>query len=71
MDEQDTFNALRYLKVTTREGTTIYYNANRDIHREDGPAVIFESGLSLWYWQGNLCTKTKHAQLASNAGYTP
>ena len=71
MDEQDTFDALRYLIVTTQNGTTVYHNANRDIHRDDGPAVIFETGLSLWYWQGMLCSKAKHAQLASNAGYTP
>lgn len=33
-----------------QDGTIRYYNYRDNLHREDGPAVIYPSGTKLWYF---------------------
>ena len=35
-------------------GKKCYYNAENQIHREDGPAVVWASGTKYWYINGKL-----------------
>jgi len=33
-------------------GITRWFNSNRQLHREDGPAVIWADGCKFWYQNG-------------------
>ena len=52
MSEQDVFDALKYRIVVNEYGTRRYYNAAGQLHRLDGPAVIYQYGHMLWYQNG-------------------
>jgi len=40
-------------KVLVEDGTTKWYY-NGKLHREDGPAVEYSTGVKAWYKEGNL-----------------
>ena len=50
---------------TSRLGTIRYYNSNGELHRTDGPAVIYICGTKFWYINGIEVTKIEHARLAA------
>ena len=52
MSEQEGFNALKYRIEVDEGGTTCFYNATGLLHRDYGPAVIFQSGEHWWYQTG-------------------
>ena len=52
MSEVDVFDALKYHIEVDRYGTRRYYNAAGQLHRLDGPAVIYQYGLMFWYQNG-------------------
>ena len=54
MSEEDIFEKLKY-KITVDDlGTKRYLNSNNELHRIDGPAVIFPDGEVLWCVNGRL-----------------
>ena len=51
--EDDVFNNLKYrVEVHPYTGTRRYYNAAGQLHRENGPAVVFVSGTVMWFQNG-------------------
>ena len=54
MSEQEVFNALKYRVVVNEHGTREYYNKDDQLHRTDGPAVIWDDGTELWCQHGLL-----------------
>ena len=53
--EADVYEALKYHIEDDGNGTRRYRNAAGELHREDGPAVIFEGGVEqMWYRNGKL-----------------
>ena len=51
MSEQDVFDSLKY-RVVVNEYALCYYNKNDQLHRTEGPAVIWADGTKLWYQNG-------------------
>ncbi len=51
---------------TTNYGTEIWRNDKNEIHREDGPAVIYRKGRNEWYINGNLHRVDGPAVIYSN-----
>ena len=39
-----------------------------EVHREDGPAVIWPGGKRDWYWHGEAVTEQEHARLREQSG---
>ena len=54
MSEQDVFDALRYHIEVDEHGTRRYYNAAKQLHRTDGPAVEYVDGPVEWHQNGQL-----------------
>ena len=52
--EADVFGALKYRIVVDEDGTRRYHNSAGDLHREEGPAVIFTDGGHAWFYSGEL-----------------
>ena len=50
--EAEVYDALRYRVTVDRYGTHRYYNGAGQLHREDGPAIIFPYGAGIWYQNG-------------------
>ena len=46
------FDELKYCVVVDRCGSRRYYNAAGQLHREDGPAVVWRDGSLEWYHNG-------------------
>ena len=47
------FNTLKYrIVVNPATGTRRYYNHANQLHREDGPAVIYHNGTRKWLLNG-------------------
>ena len=45
----------KYYNVEVKEdGTIIWKNQNDQIHREDGPAIIYPDGGEYWYQNGKF-----------------
>lgn len=43
------------------DGTKLWYNKDRQLHRIDGPAVIWPDGYVTWWLNGNLYSFTEWA----------
>ena len=54
VSEQDVFDSLKYRIVADARGTRRYYNSADQLHRTDGPAVIWADGTKLWFQNGQL-----------------
>ena len=52
MSEQAVFEALKYRIKVTKGGTHCYYNNAGELHRDNGPAVIWADGTKFWYQNG-------------------
>ena len=52
MSEQAVFDTLKYHIKVTKGGTHCYYNNAGELHRDDGPAVLWADGTKLWYQNG-------------------
>ena len=52
MSEQEVFDALTYRIEVNEYGTRRYYNAAGQLHRLDGPAVMYQHGIMFWYQNG-------------------
>ena len=53
--EAEVFEELKLSISVSSYGTRRYRNAAGELHREDGPAVIFEGGVEqMWYRNGKL-----------------
>ena len=50
--EAELFETLKYRVGVDRHGTRRYRNAAGQLHREDGPAIIFPNGTGVWYQNG-------------------
>ena len=56
--EAELFETLKYhVDVSPRTGTRRYYNSKGQLHREEGPAVVFSGGSCEW-WQNDLRHRT-------------
>ena len=53
MSEQAVFDALKYRVVVNEWGTRRYFNSANQLHRTDGPAVVYANGTKYW-WQNGL-----------------
>ena len=62
MSEQAVFEALKYRIVVNEEGTCLYYNAANQLHRIDGPAIVWRNGVRFWYINGKRLTKAAFNQ---------
>lgn len=40
------------------DGTKMWFNYKNELHREDGPAVIYPSEFKVWYINGRLYIQT-------------
>ena len=52
MSEQAVFDSLKYRIETDASGTRRYYNFAGQLHRLDGPAVVYAGGAKAWYQNG-------------------
>jgi hypothetical protein len=52
----------------TEEGTTSYYDSERKLHREDGPALIGHTGIKKWYIHGVLHREDGPAEIDDRVG---
>ena len=52
MSEQAVFESLKYRIETDESGTRRYYNSAGQLHRLDGPAVVYAGGANAWYQNG-------------------
>ena len=56
--EAELFETLKYhVDVSPRTGTRRYYNSKGQLHREEGPAVVFSGGSCEW-WQNGVLHRT-------------
>jgi hypothetical protein len=53
ISDQDLFDELKY-DITIKNGNKLYRNHNGEIHRDDGPAVIYSDGMKMWYRNDEL-----------------
>ena len=53
-DENDVFDALKYRSEVDRLGTRRYRNAAGQLHRDEGPAIVYNDGTENLYQNGNL-----------------
>ena len=51
MNEQEVFDALKY-RVEVNEYARCYYDKDNQLHRTEGPAVIWADGTKCWYHNG-------------------
>ncbi len=51
---EKTFEALKFPVVIDEYGTRRWHNADGKLHRADGPAVIYTSGLKWFYTDGKF-----------------
>ena len=49
MSEQAVFDTLKYRIEVNAYGTRRYYNAAKQLHRTDGPAIEYADGSKSWY----------------------
>ena len=54
MSEQDVFDTLKYRIVVDARGTRRYYNSTGQLHRTNGPAVIWADDHKEWWQNGQL-----------------
>jgi hypothetical protein len=47
-------NAFHRMVASFQEGTILYFNSNKQLHRDDGPAITIPSGEQHWYKNGKL-----------------
>ena len=50
--EAEVYSALKYRVDVDQFGTRRYYNQNGKLHRENGPAVLWADGTTMWYQNG-------------------
>ena len=43
-----------------------YWVLNGGLHRSNGPAVIYASGHSSWYWYSNWVSEFEHMMVAAS-----
>ena len=51
---EQVFEALKYNIEVDDDGTRRYYNSAGQLHRTDGPAVIWSDGTKYWYQNNHL-----------------
>ena len=54
MSEQAVFDALKHRVVVNEYGIRGYYNSADQLHRTNGPAVIWADGTKWWMQNGQL-----------------
>ena len=52
--EADVYDQLKHHVEVDQHGTRKYYNSAGQLHREDGPAVIYACGTMWWMKNGRL-----------------
>ena len=52
--QNEVFNQLKYNIFIDRYGTSHYFNNRDQLHRTDGPAVIYADGSKKWFLDGKL-----------------
>ena len=68
MNEQEVFDALKYRIEVDAYGIRRYYNAAKQLHRTDGPAVEDANG-NQWWWQNGKRHRIDGAAIAYSGGY--
>jgi hypothetical protein len=53
--DAELFDALKYrVDISPITGTRRYYNSANQLHRDEGPAVIYTNGIVSWWQDGQL-----------------
>lgn len=52
--KEEVYDALKYRIVVGNGGTRRYYNNLGQLHREDGPAIVYADNTKVWYQNGVL-----------------
>ena len=52
--KEEVYDALKYRIVVGDNGTRRYYNNLCQLHREDGPAIVYADNTKVWYQNGVL-----------------
>ena len=52
--EEEVYDALKHRIVVGDNGTRRYYNNLCQLHREDGPAIVYADNTKVWYQNGVL-----------------
>ena len=65
---EQVFDALKYRVAVDRYGTRRYYNSAGQLHRDEGPAVIWANGTKEWY-QNSLRHRTDGPAVDWGDGY--
>jgi hypothetical protein len=42
------------MKIIGDNETIFYFDEHRKFHREDGPAIIFKDGITVWFFHDKL-----------------
>ena len=65
------YSALKYRVDVDEYGTRRYYNDAGLLHREDGPAIVWESGRTDWWLNGTPYTEQDHHKQLKILKQTP
>jgi hypothetical protein len=52
ISNDDLMDLLKYDVVVDEYGTTKYFNSKKQLHRDEGPALIFNNGIEAWFQNG-------------------
>ena len=63
MSEQEVFEALRYRIEVDVFGTRKYHNSTGQLHRTDGPAVVYANAEMQWWIHGEHMSEDKFKQM--------
>ena len=66
MHEHEVFEALKYRIEVNGYGTRRYYNNADQLHRTNGPAVVYSNGVLCWYFNGEELTEAEFNQRVNN-----
>jgi hypothetical protein len=71
MSEQAVFDALKYRVEVNKRGTRRYYNAAKQLHRTDGPAIEYSDGVKVWFLYGRDYDEDDFPQALAELGLGP
>lgn len=53
-DTLATFETLKLRREVDEDGTVLYYNSEGKLHRETGPAAVYDDGLQQYWLNGKI-----------------
>lgn len=68
--EEVVYTALKYNIVTSSQGSRRYFNNANQLHRVDGPAIIWCDGAKEWWIDGEEYTQQEYSTQLKALGLT-